>query len=84
MCIYDDSLRWGWARVSHRSSHPCPGPPTYYYNMPLLVAMGYKKIDISNGQHNEQLTPEEFTKIVKCLEPLKDEFDFEFNMNVKF
>lgn len=46
--------------------------------------MAYKKINISNEQDNEQLTPEEFNKLVKALEPLKDDFDFEFNTNVKF
>ncbi len=47
--------------------------------------MVYKKINISTGQNKgEKLTPDEYIKLVKCLEPLKDEFDFEFNTNVKF
>ncbi len=47
--------------------------------------MAWKKIIISNGQNKgDKLTPEEFNKLVKSLEPLKDEFDFEFNTNVKF
>jgi hypothetical protein len=49
-----------------------------------MVTMGWKKINISMGQHDDRLTPEEFNKLVKCLEPLKDDFDFEFNMNVKY
>jgi hypothetical protein len=47
--------------------------------------MAWKRIIISNGQNKgEKLTPEEFNKLVKTLEPLKDIFDFEFNTNVKF
>ena len=56
-----------------------------YLSEGSIVIMAWKKIIISNGQNKgEKLTPEEFNKLVKCLEPLKDEFDFEFNTNVKF
>lgn len=47
--------------------------------------MAWKRVIISTGQKKgDNLTPDEFNKIVKALEPLKDDFDFEFNTNVKF
>ena len=47
--------------------------------------MGWKIIFISTAQNKgEKLTPDEFVKLVKGLEPLKDLFDLEFNTNVNF
>ena len=56
-----------------------------YLSEASIVSMAWKRVVISTGQNKgEKLTPDEFNKIVSALEPLKDDFDFEFDTNVKF